>query len=99
MKRWAATEDEPEWDDVPARVSPFTVLDTPEDEGTADRGGWSWGREYRANRWHDCTGCRDIIGPGDHYLREAVLLSPFGTCAGRTVLVTKLCCACRPDPV
>lgn len=84
-------------DQGPAPARP-DVLDTPEDEGERMRGGWSWSREYVANRMHWCSLCPEAIGKGDRYLREAVLLSPYGTCAGRVVIVTRLCCSCRPYP-
>jgi hypothetical protein len=91
-------EPELEWEDRPSSGPAPEVLDHPEDwaEDTLTAGNWTG--PHVARKWHDCSLCRDIIGPGDPYLRQAVLVSPNGTCRGRFVIVTKLCCDCMPYP-
>lgn len=46
-----------------------------------------WRTDPVARRWHDCSACRAIIGPGDPYHREAI---PMHT----HVLVWKACARC-----
>jgi hypothetical protein len=88
---------EPEWDDNPPLAPVPEILDHPEDwtEGRITAGNWTG--PHVARKWHDCSLCRDIIGPGDPYLRQAVLVDP-GHWRDRSVTVTKLCCACQPNP-
>lgn len=47
-----------------------------------------WRSDPVARTWHDCSSCRDIIGKGDPYHREAI---PMHT----QVLVFKQCCKCK----
>ena len=86
-----------EWEDDPSRP-PAPVEDHPEDWTGDTLTAGNWTGPHVAAKPHDCSLCRDIIGKGDPYLRQAVLISPHGTTRGRFVVVTKLCCACQPYP-
>jgi|SRR5215207_8945097 len=71
---------DPKWDsDFPEDSLPrgeaTEVLDHPEDWQGEARGGQRshyWVTDPVAVKWHDCTTCRAIIGPGDPYRRTAI---------------------------
>ena len=81
--------------DAPGGSTPLVALGEDESQELEVCKG-RWVTNPVANTWHDCTTCRDIIGKGDPYHREAILTRPDNTGDPRgTVVVLKECKKCH----
>jgi hypothetical protein len=97
MTTWAEDLDTDVWD-LPTIGAGASAEDHPEDWAGDRVQSGCWSGPHVARKWHDCTWCRDIIGKGDPYHRQAILMNPTGHWRDRYVIVHKACCACSPNP-
>lgn len=71
---------------LPPCQSSEKVIRTEDDMESSGKG-YIWTTDPIARTWHDCSYCRDIIGKGDPYHREAI---PMHT----HIIVWKACKDC-----
>jgi hypothetical protein len=98
MTVWADTPEGDVWDLPPIAQGPAPE-NHPEDWAGDRIQAGNWSGPHVARKWHDCDGPnRCIIGAGDPYWRQAILMNPTGHWRDRYVMVTKMCCSCSPNP-